>query len=48
MGGILDGKELRVQPRIGLAWQRVQGYSSLGALEGMSSEAETRHSPKIV
>ena len=29
-GGILGGKELRVHPRVGLAWQRVAGLFFFG------------------
>lgn len=45
--GTVDGTELRVQPRVGLAQQRVGGYS-LGVLEGTGSGAAACHSSRIV
>ena len=43
-------KERNSGHRLGLGWpgRGWQGYSSLGVLEGMSSEAEACHSSKIV
>ena len=47
MGGILDEKELRVQPKIGLAWLGMAGLF-LECSRGDDSEAEAWHSSKIV